>query len=373
MFDLDQITYAAAAAAEMHWVKVTHKDTGKIVPYTHEIQVPIKNDEGETTGYETKRVKGKYLTKTDFYGRGNEIGGHLGKINAMLEEKGKKPFTREDFEIEDIYETLSMSKAIKNAESKIKAICEHLGVEDWIGIIDSTDHSNFRLNLPMPEKYKSVRDGKHRPALLPELKEYFRGKSNVKVVSGMESDDFITIYGFRAWRSYHEKKQIYYIPVSFDKDNLGTPYGGVIVYNHMKVDNEFKYSAPFLCEGLGSIWMKDKSTSMADGFMQICRQMLLGDWQTDGFMPRSPNRAIRYGEKACFKELSPCQTAKEAVEVVNKRYKKWFPDGVEFTDYTGKQQKMTTEEWQEIIFQCLYMKHDPDDPTTWGMLVKKFS
>lgn len=373
VFDLDQICFAAASAAEHHYVKVTHKKTGKIIPYTHTIHVPVKDSQGDVVGYEEKTVKGKYNNKTEFFGSGKDIGGHLATINEILIEKGKTPFVREDFEIEDEYEVLPFSVALRNAEMKIKAICEKLGIEKWLGIIDSADNSNFRLTLPMPVKYKSNRKDSHRPEHLLQLKENFRSRNNVKIITGMESDDYITMYAFKAYQSYKKSGFMYYLPVSFDKDNLGTPYGGLILYNQMKVNGEFKYDAPFLIEGMGTIWMKDKSNSMADGFMQICRQMLLGDWNTDGFSPRSVNEKIRFGEKTCYKALAGCKTPASAVKVVNDTYKKWYPNGVHFTNYDGNQVDMTTEEWQEIIFKCLYMRHDPEDKTSWSFLVKRFS
>lgn len=370
VFDLDQICFAAAAAAEEHSVKVVFKKTGKEVFKVEEVSKPNIVD-GIVQDYFTVKEKRRFKNISEFWGKGKKVGGYLeGTINTARELKGLSPYSREDFEFEDLYKIMPFGYSKKNADQKISSICRHLGVKNWIGLIDSGNPTNFRLDLPMPLKYKSNREGLRRPEHLAQLKDYFRSSSKSLVIDGMESDDHITMYAVKSYKVYKNKGFIPYIPVSIDKDNQGFLTGGIL-FNNTKVDDKFKYDAPFIISGLGSIWMKSQSESTATGFMMVARQMLIGDWETDCFSP-CKHFGKRYGDKSVYRDLKDCKSIKDAVEVVEKKYNKWFPKGVvEFEDFNGDTKKMTVDEWKEIIFKCLYMKHSENDNTTWSKIVKR--
>ena len=71
-----------------------------------------------------------------------------------------------------------------------------------------------------------------------------------------------------------------------------------------------------------------------------------------------------------YKVLSGCKTIKEAVETVAKQYLTWYPNGVQFKSWTGKDVNVPCWEWADTMWACAYMLKNRDDKTSFTSVMK---
>lgn len=346
--DLDQTCFVAASGAEKKTIIATHKATGR--------QMEFKN-------------------RTAFWGGGkNVVGGWLKDQNTNREAKclaaGKPfvPWTRDDFEIEDKQTPEPVENCLHLLKIKINAILEQLDKpNNGLGILGGS--GNFRLALPMPEIYKGNRDGSIRPLLLGECRRYVQKKYGAVVIDGIEADDYLTMLQYKGWLNYKKTGKFSHVVASFDKDQVQCP--GLLFNTHRDPDERcWKHPTPWLIDdSMGEIWMQDgKVKGWGKKFFGY--QMLFGD-SSDNVKPYQHFDGIRFGEASAFKVISPCKDEKEMWIAIVNQYKKWFPDGVEFTDFSGVDRKFTAGQWASIIFQAVYMKRAEDDKTTLTSTLKR--
>jgi hypothetical protein len=347
VLDLDQTCYVAAAGAEKRTIIATHIKSGR--------QMEFKN-------------------KTEFWGRQQTVvGGWLKDQNTNMEAKmlasGKefKPWTREDFTIEDKQTPEPVENCLHLLKIKINAILEHMGTTNGLGVLGG--EGNFRLVLPTPEIYKGNREDTIRPLLLADTREYVQRKYGAIVIDGIEADDYLTMKQYEGWLHYKKTGKFNYIVASFDKDQVQCPG---LIFNTMRdsTERDWKHPLPWLIDdSMGEIWMESgKVKGWGKKFFGY--QMLFGD-QSDNVKPYQNFDKIRFGETSAFKVISPCQDENAMWAAIVNQYKKWFPDGVEFTDHMGVPRKFTAGQWASVIFQAVYMKRTPDDNTTLGNVLRK--
>ena len=106
-----------------------------------------------------------------------------------------------------------------------------------------------------------------------------------------------------------------------------------------------------------------------EGQKFLLSQCLNGD-DSDSYSPTARLEA-QGGDKATYLRLHPTKTLREGLEAVKTQYLEWFPDGVKFTSWTGKDVELTWYEWANIIFQCAYMKKSKTDDLTFTKLLDK--
>lgn len=381
VIDDDSFTYHAAAASQKDEVKIINNITGEEILEEYIKKEPIYDVDGEVVGEDEIPSTRRFKNKTAFYGMGKKvISNYLANMNAEREANGEEPYTKEDFTIEKVTTPLARGIAIRNLESSVNSLRKLTGVDKVVRCIAAEVDTNFRLDLPLPVKYKSCRDHLERPVNLKFLKQYAREYLGSKVIDGMEVDDVIQMYATKAYATFKKEGWIPYLVFTEDKDNLST-ISSAIIWNPRKVEGKFVYTSPFLVEGLGEIWEGKNNTIKGYGFKHLCYQMLFGDPNTDGFSP-TKGFGKRFGVKSILSALEDCETGKDCIKAVDEVYDTWFPEGyVEFKDYKGlkgaladedmRDVKLSVEEWKEVIFQCLYMKRSFNDKTTWKSLSKK--
>jgi hypothetical protein len=154
--DFDSPLYAAATICQTNYIEATHIKSGH---------------------------KKEFKNVTEFWGRGNKIGGWL--------SDQKKEFTRKDFSIEQLGRRSSVpfSKAqdilIKQIEAvEAKGFCEELKL-----VVGGT--GNYRFDI-FPG-YKAGRPQK--PIVFNELKEWLKSERDLIIEDGVESDDVVSIVG----------------------------------------------------------------------------------------------------------------------------------------------------------------------------------
>jgi len=347
VLDLDQTCYVAAAGAEKRTIIVKHLKSGR--------EMEFKN-------------------RTDFYGRQkNVVGGWLKDQNTNMEAKavaaGKTftPWTRDDFVITDKQEAEPVENCLHLLKIKINAILEHMESSNGLGVLGGDN--NFRLVLPTPEIYKGNREDTIRPLLLAETRAYVQRKYGAIVIDGIEADDYLTMKQYQGWLDYKKTGKFSHVVASFDKDQVQCPG---LIFNTMRDSTEknWKHPLPWMIdESMGEIWM-EKSKVKGWGKKFFGYQMLFGD-TSDNVKPYQNFDKIKFGETAAFKVISPCQDEKEMWTAIVDQYKKWFPDGVEFTDHMGIARKFTPGQWASVIFQAVYMKRTEKDSTTLAKVLRK--
>lgn len=312
----------------------------------------------------------EFENRTEFWGnKKNDIGGWLGALNASREKDGKKPFTKEDFEILDVQTVPEkIAFTFQAAKTKIAGILDHLKLTQYCGVIGVG--KTFRHSFPMPKEYKSERS-EIKPLQLSDTKDYLVEQHNGDVVTGLEADDALEIYGFSGYRAYEETGIFSHVVVSIDKDSLSTPS---LLFNFYKEDGVYKNPCIILIDdSIGDLWILEKGKKKEIkgwGSFWLAYQMLMGD-KTDTIRPYQ-DFDIKFGDMACFNLISECKTQAELFRTVKAQFHSWFPEGVNFTSFDGTEIKITTDEWIETIFQLVYMKRWANDETTFESMLQDY-
>lgn len=348
--DLDQTCYVSAAGAEKRSIIARHKATGR--------EKTFKN-------------------RKEFWGLTRKVpGGWLKDQNINRESKakasGKKftPWTREDFEVIDVQTPEPIEHCLHILKTKIDATVDFFGIKNRMGVLGGAN--NFRLLLPSPQQYKSNRDDSIRPVHLEATKEYVQKYHNAVVVDNIEADDYLTIMSRKGYDHYLKTGKFNFMVATFDKDQFATPG---LVFNTFRPPTKkgekstWKYPKPMLItDSIGEIWMENGSVK-GWGKKFLGFQMLFGD--TSDHVRPYQYFDINFGELAAFDKIAPCKDEKEMWAVIVNTYKEWFPNGLEFTNWDGREIKYTAGQWASVIFQMVYMKQKENDQTTLTTKLKE--
>ena len=314
--DADEVIYQVAAACETRGIAATNK---------------------------TNEFQANFGTRTD-----------MKKFLAGLE-------VPEDFY--DVIDT-QIAEPIKNACATLKAKLFNLKSKFKTNNIELyfSGKDNFRLNLPLPEQYKSSRKDNLRPLLLSDLKDYLMKYHGAVVVQGDEADQMVAQRMYDGWKS---GKRI--IGITQDKDAMSSAGH---LYNPSK-------DAEYFIDGLGELYKDDKGKVRGQGRIWLYFQLGMGDWSTDHFCPRQIVKAVtgtvpKFGDTACFNLLKDCKTDKEALKVIHDLYLKWF--GSEQFSYTAWNGNTFTGDYLDalqMIWACAFMRRfDGDDVCVRAMMRK---
>lgn len=247
----------------------------------------------------------------------------------------------------DVVDT-QIAEPLKNACATLKAKLINLKEKFKTTHIELyfSGKDNFRLDLPLPEQYKSNRVDTLRPLLLSDLKDYLITYHNAKVVEGDEADQMVAQ---RMWDGYKSNKQL--IGITQDKDARGSQGW---LYNPQKDELTF-------IDGFGEL-TKDGSKVKGYGRIWLYFQILMGDWSTDHFCPRQVVKAVtgtlpKFGDVACYNLLSECKTDKEAWQVIHSQYVKWFgTEPFSYTAWNGNTFAGNYLDIMQMITDCARMK-----------------
>lgn len=314
ILDLDTPIYASSAVCEKRTIVVTHTPTG---------------------------IQKQFENRTAF--------------KALLEQKEKLDQIK-DYAIEDIQEPEDVSHGCKILKHMVKNIQEAVQSDSTLFFISGK--TNFRDSLELPRKYKSSRANTLRPLLLKDVKQYAINKFNPCICEGEEPDDAII------YRSYELKKQGY-TPIisSIDKDCLA--YSGLLLF-----DQDHPERGVVEIPELGSLWIDAKDKVRGNGFLWFCFQAINGD-SVDSFKP-SELSGKKFGEKSAYKLLNSCKTEKEALEVVLKQYKTWYPEAVTYTAWNGNEYTKYYLQIADMYFKCCRMKTTADDKLDFVEFCKQY-
>ena len=230
-------------------------------------------------------------------------------------------------------------------------------------IVVSGDN-NFRLDLPLPTRYKDSRKESTKPLQLKDCKNYLINSHAAEVSAGVEADDVLVAY----MTAGHTQ-------ASIDKD---ANHGPGHLYNW---DN---MTEPEYISGFGELIeiVKETARKTAAGKPIFTRdikgrgrvwlyfQMVFGD-PVDAYKPCELAKA-KFGDIGAYNILKGCKTDKEALEAVAKQYQIWYPSRITYRAWDGSLQenKSWLDIWQ-LYADCAFMKRFDGDRFDVRKVLKK--
>lgn len=299
VLDGDILAYRCSAAIQKRMVEATHKDTLEVVTFD--------------------------------------------TATAFKEWAGAE---KDDYTLVPKQESEPIEHALHAMKQTIARILEKSKCDKYHIVVSGDD--NFRLQLPLPTRYKSVRDGSMKPEHLAECKEYLKRVHNAEVSSGNEADDVLVAYAYQGYRNKE-----YVVQATLDKDGYA---------NSGWLFNWLTMEEPELIEGFGYIELVERPTYTdvkGRGRAFTWYQILFGD-PADGYKPCELAKA-RFGDKGAYKLLKDAKTDKEALEVLVAQYKRWYAEPVTYRAWDGS---LHTKDWLQIMqmyADCVHMQRWEND------------
>ena len=257
-------------------------------------------------------------------------------------EKQNKEFPLTDFIITDTQETNPLGYAIHGMKKIIESVCAACDTNNFHIVVSGKD--NFRLDIPLPTRYKSNREGTIRPLQLSACKDYLIKHQCAEISEGVEADDVLSWY-------VHDGVKTGKKIVQAGQDKDGYACQGWF-YNWITKEE------PFEVRGLGDVFMKGPYVKWK-GRKGFYVQFLAGD-SSDGYKP-TDLCGKRFGLKGAYNLLLPLKTDKECWEAVVSKYKEWYPEPVVYQAWnTVPVQK----DWMEILqmyVDCAWMQRFEGD------------
>lgn len=276
------------------------------------------------------------------------------EFKALCKTKG---WDYTSFEIKDRLIAEPVEYCLSTLKRAIKNFKEDVGAthaEYYLG-----GSGNHRLELPLPVQYKSNRKDMIRPTHLKACQDYVVKYLGAKRIKGIECDDLVSI------RTIAVNKQdgVKGVLITTDKDALQTFNAEAYVYRQGKEIH--------LNDTLGTLYLDKSGKVKGTGLkLLIAQTLFLGD-STDEYLPRRHFKT-RYGEKSYYKDVNDIKDVKEFLQFSIEKFKSLVGETTEFTDWTGKQQKMTWLELAELYFKCSFMQTKVDDDTTFESILKEY-
>lgn len=294
VIDLDAIKYAAASAGEKRTIRVTHVGLG---------------------------LDEEFNNRTEFYGGLKRDGGYLARINSGRET----PYEAAEFTIQDVQTAEPVENILHLAKSMTEKWLRMVQADSHIGFLGKGD--SWRVERSTILKYKGQRDDMLRPLHLEDVAQYLIRNYNVRVVEGLEADDWCVIEAYKDPTA---------IILAIDKDAAGTP---------AKVLNPQKPELGVInCDQFGKLYKDAKGKVRGYGRIFMYHQVCSGD-TIDNYKANSAS-VIKWGPAASFKALSGCTNDKEAFEVMRDVYRKLYPKKTTVVGWRGDEIEV---DWQYML------------------------
>lgn len=272
------------------------------------------------------------------------------------------PDTKDDYEITPGQKAGKLENAFHILNHMIGNITKACGASSY-HIVVSGD-TNFRLELPLPTKYKDSRKDTAKPLQLKDCKNYLINSHSAEVSDGVEADDVLVAYMTAGSTQ-----------ASIDKDAMHGP-GWIYNWDTM--------TEPEHIAGVGELFLIEKETARKTakgtpvieksikgrGRMFLYYQMVFGD-PVDAYKPCELAKAA-FGEIGAYNLLKDCKTDKEALEAVARQYQVWYPQPLTYRAWDGSLQENKT--WIDIFqmyADCAFMKRFDGDRFDVRKVLKK--
>jgi len=320
--DGDSVAYRCAAACETRAINVLHKPTGL-----------------------TKSFK------------------HRTELKKSLLAKGKE--VTDDYVITDVQTPEPLEYCLSTIKKHIKKASDAVEADEVK--VFSGESFNFRLDLPLPVRYKSNRTGNIRPIHLKEAKLFMKNKYKAEEAVGYEVDDASCLYGYDVLKQGD-------IPLllKIEKDQMS--HNGLLLVESTENSTEFSEKCFTITEipELGELHIGSSGTVKGSGLKFLCHQWIFGD-PVDCYKASELSK-LKFGEKSSYKLLEPLSSVKACLEAVIDQFKVFYPEPFTYTDWSGKvHENVTYRDMLELYFACCWMKRAKDDDSTPFALFKQYN
>ena len=269
--------------------------------------------------------------------------------------------------VEDKYKTKRITVCLDILRKAVRNIYKELDATHVVFILGGG--GNFRLDLPLPTRYKSLRKDSRRPDHLKACRDYLNKNYNTFIVSGVEADDIVqgmTEYIINKTRAYG---------VAYNRDKDYHTAMNKNTYFH-SVDKQLVE----LSGGVGSLRLVGTKVGKrgaevggsvrGDGLHWLLFQISQGDL-SDDYNPKQFFN-IGLGEKNYFKIFSEYTDAKKLLAKWVEVWEGNLPEIVKFTTWNGVE---VEHDWLSLVnlyFKAPYMLTHPNDTTTFSDLLERY-
>jgi len=327
IIDVDTLIFHAALAGQKTHIKVTGKNTGRVMIFDNRTQ-----------------LWGHWKAKS---------GGWLADFNTKREAKGLPIITPDVFEVEDIVELVgdggvSPEAVVKGRfKNKIEAITKQSWCKDF-KICFGTG-TNFRYDIAQTTPYKEDRPTK--PILHSEVKEYmlWKYKDNMVIHDGVETDEIVTSLMHESWeRSGGNFDKLDTVACYIDKDLSQYP---CFHYNFDKPDLGVVPITPLAAtKNLAVQFLKGDTIDSIPGLPQLPMELFTK------YGIRKPTKP-GIGDKTAASFLDSADTKTEIFNRVVEAYKGWYGDEPrEFTSFRGDVSERTWIDHMNEMYRLLRMR-----------------
>ena len=209
------------------------------------------------------------------------------------------------------------------------------------------DSNNFRLDLPLPTRYKSNRKDMIRPVWLKEAHKYFRHKFNARKAELAEADDLVVTLANEAVMQGNKA-------VILSKDKDSNQAVGCFIGDYDAYQDGLQY-----VQSMHEMILTPKKEFKSFGVPWIAYQCLKGD-SSDGYKP-TELCGVKYGDVSAYNDLKDCETEQEILLKVIEKYQCWYPDKFMYTDWSGKEHEADWKSMLRLYFACAKMKTSHTD------------
>lgn len=313
--DADTILHSAAIALQQRYINVKHIPSGRIQRFDNKTEFGIRNG---------NIIPNKWLDKK----------------NKEFEEKGKKGFSVDDFEIEELWELkpefsdieAAMEHGLESIAFSVGGIKKFSNSEDYRLII-SAGHGNYRNDLAKTLKYKGNRGDK--PILYAELKEAMinQYRNHIILAEHCEAEDVC------GWKAKEEENRVgedfdkWEICIAYVDKDVNCVYAPSINYQHF--EDGFTYPTKLDCARslVAQIICGDTACDNIQGLTNLPVEV------TDKFGLR---KAVGCGKTTAYNLLETCSTEKEMYERAVFAYQSVYGlDPVKFKAWDGEELEWT--------------------------------
>jgi 5'-3' exonuclease len=300
--DADTLLFSAASVSEQRSIEVLHEPTG---------------------------VVKEFKNKTEF--------------KSLMKSKNKEITT--DYVITD----KQVPEPLENCLHLVKSQAQKI-IDTWDFcevIFCAGDSNNFRLDLPLPTRYKSNRKDMIRPIWLKEAHKYFSHKFNSRKAEFAEADDLVMTLANDEVRKGNKA-----VILSHDKDTNQAI--GCFIGDYTATPDSLQY-----VQSMHEAVLTPKKEFKSFGVPWITYQCLKGDI-SDGYRP-TELCGIKYGDVSAYNDLKHCKTEQELLLKVIEKYQQWYPSKFVYTDWSGKEHEADWKSMLRLYFSCAKMKTSHDD------------
>ena len=301
ILDGDSIAYRCSAAGEERFIKVKHQPTGKEKIFKH---------------------------RTEFK-------------QSML-ERGKE--ITEDYLIEDCQEPEPISYVINTIKNHIKRIEDEVKPDKTI--IFAGEQFNFRLDLPLPKKYKGQRTDTIRPIHLQAAKKFLQNSYKAAEAVGKEVDDECCIAAYDALKLGYEPVMYFYEKDQYQLDGVTLLYDNTSYFEYETVPV------------LGSLRLEKKAVKGL-GLKFLAYQWVCSD-PVDNYCAYDLSNT-KFGPKSAYNLLVDCESEKEVLNKVKEQFQKFYPEPFEYQDWKGETHKADWLSMLKLYYKACRMMRSQED------------